>query len=163
MRLDIQSHGFVLTLQALGMDFKNSEGLCGNFDGISINDLSDLNMWSRINLDIEQEKFNIWSNFQDASPMCQCFSDSCLEIQANFQKHALNTQLLNSSHNVVDMEFIEEYNTNIFDIESTLMKAEIFKFCSNILINSSIAMTCGPYLDRDIMFAVDVCISGKFL
>ena len=47
IRIDIQPKGFSLTLQTLGMDFKNSEGLCGNFDGIPLNDLSDVQIWKR--------------------------------------------------------------------------------------------------------------------
>ena len=41
-------------------------------------------------------------------------------------------------------------------------KEDIFQLCSNVLINSSIAIACGPFLDRDIMHSMDICISGKF-
>ena len=43
-----------------------------------------------------------------------------------------------------------------------LSKEDIFQLCSNMLINSSIAIACGPFLDRDIMHSMDICISGIF-
>ena len=45
--MDLQGVGAAVTLQAHGADFKNSEGLCGNFDSISINDLTDIKSWMR--------------------------------------------------------------------------------------------------------------------
>ena len=47
IRIDLQGAGAAITLQAHGADFKNSEGLCGNFDSISINDLTDIKSWMR--------------------------------------------------------------------------------------------------------------------
>ena len=43
-----------------------------------------------------------------------------------------------------------------------LSQEDIFQLCSNMLINSSIAIACGPFLDRDIMHSMDICISGIF-
>jgi hypothetical protein len=36
----------------------------------------------------------------------------------------------------------------------------IFDICTEALINSSIAIACGPFFDRDIMHAMDICIQG---
>ena len=98
--------------------------------------------------------------------MCQCFTDSCLDMQANIQHHALYATLLNSSHNTIYLtrNHLENNISSIIptNSHSSLRKNEIFKFCSNVLINSSIAIACGPYLDRDIMYAMDICISGNY-
>ena len=39
LRIDFQSMGMGITLQALGQDFNNSKGLCGNFNGIRDDDI----------------------------------------------------------------------------------------------------------------------------
>ena len=38
---------------------------------------------------------------------------------------------------------------------------EIFFYCSNFLVNSTVAMECGQYLSPAIMKAIEICISGK--
>ena len=43
LRIDFQSMGMGITLQALGQDFNNSKGLCGNFNGIRDDDISFIN------------------------------------------------------------------------------------------------------------------------
>ena len=35
---------------------------------------------------------------------------------------------------------------------------EAFDICTKVVINSSIAIACGPYFDRDIMHAIDICV-----
>ena len=74
---------------------------------------------------------------------------------------------MNSSH----YTFYPQYQLNgnmilkndYIDKFGGLTKEDIFNLCSNVLINSSIAIACGPFLDRDIMHSMDICISGKFL
>ena len=38
---------------------------------------------------------------------------------------------------------------------------QIYKLCTNTVVNSSIAISCGPYYDQDIMNAIDICFNGK--
>ena len=38
-----------------------------------------------------------------------------------------------------------------------------FDACTSAIINSSIAVSCGPYFDRDIMHAMDVCVQDVTL
>ena len=35
---------------------------------------------------------------------------------------------------------------------------EAFDTCTKVLINSSIALACGPFFDRDIMHAMEICV-----
>ena len=35
---------------------------------------------------------------------------------------------------------------------------EAFDTCTKVLINSSIAVACGPFFDRDIMHAMEICV-----
>ena len=47
------------------------------------------------------------------------------------------------------------------DSDQVVSNLDIREFCTNLLINSSIAKTCGPYFDRDIMHAIDICSHSK--
>ena len=38
---------------------------------------------------------------------------------------------------------------------------DIYKLCTNTIVNSSIAVNCGPYYDQDIMDAIKICYDGK--
>ena len=123
----------------------------------------------RPNFNIEEEKFKLWTNSKEKSePSCRCFTNFCLEIEASNQHHALNLiVLMNTSH----LTFYPQYQLNgekmilkNMDNKSGagLSQEDIFQLCSNMLINSSIAIACGPFLDRDIMHSMDICISGIF-
>ena len=38
---------------------------------------------------------------------------------------------------------------------------DINKLCTSTIVNSSIAVNCGPYYDQDIMNAIKICYDGK--
>ena len=42
-----------------------------------------------------------------------------------------------------------------------MKRDQIYKFCTNTVVNSSIAVSCGPYYDQDIMNAIELCFNGE--
>ena len=62
-------------------------------------------------------------------------------------------------------KLIQEIDTNeVHDkyLNSREMnRDQIYKFCTNSVVNSSIAVSCGPYFDQDIMNAIEICFNGE--
>ena len=39
--------------------------------------------------------------------------------------------------------------------------SQTYDFCTEKIVNSSIAIACGPYFDQDIMHAIEICYQGN--
>ena len=39
---------------------------------------------------------------------------------------------------------------------------DVFDACTHTLVNSTLALECGSYYDRDIMLPMDICLLGLF-
>ena len=50
-----------------------------------------------------------------------------------------------------------------YEGEVGVSREEAFKQCTRIVINSGVAIECGPHFDSDIMVALNICIQGKEL
>ena len=44
--------------------------------------------------------------------------------------------------------------------ELALTRDQVFTRCTDVVINSTIAIECGPYFDSDIMVALNMCMEG---
>ena len=55
-----------------------------------------------------------------------------------------------------DVEGVLEYPT-----VSGMTEENVFRLCTDVLVNSSVAKKCGRFFDRDIMHAIDMCVVGK--
>ena len=56
-------------------------------------------------------------------------------------------------------ERAERYNTTN---EEIVRESQIYDLCTGVIVNSSIAVSCGPYFDQDIMHAINICYQGIF-
>jgi hypothetical protein len=59
-------------------------------------------------------------------------------------------------YDVQDVEGVLEYPT-----VSGLTEEFVFRLCTDVLVNSTVAKKCGRFFDRDIMHAIDMCVVGK--
>ena len=67
----------------------------------------------------------------------------------------------NGQHYKVIQE-IDTYEVHDKDLNSHEMKRDqIYKLCTNTVVNSSIAVSCGPFYDQDIMNAIEICFNGE--
>ena len=67
----------------------------------------------------------------------------------------------NDQHHKVIQE-IDTYEFHDKDLNSHEMnRDQIYKLCTNTVVNSSIAVSCGPYYDQDIMNAIEICFNGE--
>ena len=60
--------------------------------------------------------------------------------------------------NISQPEWNERQN-NI--VAKNMNHGEIYDLCTSSIVNSSIALSCGPYFDQDIMNAIQICYYGK--
>ena len=129
IRLDISNH-LSLTLQSIGADFKNAKGICGNMDTNKEND-----EWPPV---------------------------ASEAIEANESKVQLCTAtkpefLLP----VAKMTWVSPMSINPLKLKAQKVlnhSKTVFDACTQALINSTIAIACGPYFDRDIMNAIEICM-----
>ena len=122
--------------------------------------IRNIHSW-RPNFNIEEEKFNVWTIIDEdqSNPSCQCFNETCLRPMGKMNHHALILSPWNFYHHTLKVPLL---NHQVPPKQKLSTKDDIFDHCSNVLVNSSIAKACGPFLDRDIMYTVDICVSGTF-
>ena len=73
-----------------------------------------------------------------------------------------NEQRKRNDHHYKITQEIGTYEVYDKDLNSHEMnRDQIYKFCTNTVVNSSIAVSCGPYYDQDIMNAIEICFNGE--
>ena len=73
-----------------------------------------------------------------------------------------NDQRKRNDQHYKEIKEIGFYEVHDKDLNSHEMKRDqIYKFCTNTVVNSSIAVSCGPYYDQDIMTAIEICFNGE--
>ena len=140
LRVDFHSFGMSLTLQGLGQDFNASKGICGNFNGLK-----------------DDDQFQMSGNQPDFNLVPAYDRDSICFPQAHQISHMISTSVWEF------MPSIEFENVKKSNKSSRYSHGEAFDTCSRALINSSIALACGPYFDRDIMHAMGICTEDVML
>ena len=73
-----------------------------------------------------------------------------------------NEQRKRNDQNYKVTQGMDTYEVHDKDLNSHEMnRDQIYKICTNSVVNSSIAVSCGPYYDQDIMNAIEICFNGE--
>ena len=47
------------------------------------------------------------------------------------------------------------------NVSENVNHEKIYELCTTSIVNSSVAISCGPYFDQDIMHAIEICYYGN--
>ena len=97
---------------------------------------------------------NITSSNPPSVP-CTGSSDSCGFKLPHQQLRIIETHDFNEEQDLLPLT----------DLRSKVVinpNDDIVAFCTDFIVNSSVAKECGRFFDRDIMVALDICINGNY-
>ena len=89
------------------------------------------------------------------------FTSSNYTFEEDFatQQEMLKNEEYFSINDVNGPEWERQSNDNQPD---DLSHHQIYDLCTKTIVNSSVAIACGPYFDQDIMHAIEICYQGKW-
>ena len=95
---------------------------------------------------------NVFHDFASSNYTFQ--EDYATDQDMLYNENYLKSRMINRS---------DWYKHNNDNTVEGMDHAQIYELCTGSVVNSSVAISCGPYFDQNIMHAIEICYHGNIL